>query len=166
MPPSTSEAARQGDLTDNSQADIETLAAVPASYDAHLGGASAEHLALLRRLHERRGWHELTPLQRQRATELVLAAECPSLGIITTNIEELCARLDWTQGMRQKTVRALKDARLLSVFRQRAQNPETGTWYELRPATFSVRETDEIPAAQRPLKRAKRRSRRRVKPAG
>lgn len=110
---------------------------------------------LLAHAKSRHGWKKLTPTQRERAEQLFLEADTPELGIITTDNVVFRQRLGWSQGQAQRMVRALKDARLISVERQWETLPN-GWKRETGPAAWVYAERDML----RPSQIAKRRTKR------
>lgn len=110
---------------------------------------------LLAHAQSRQGWSKLTPRQRQRACAMFLVAECPGLGIITTNNALFRTRLGWSMGTAQRMVSALKRARLLAVERKWETLPD-GRKRELGPAAWVYTTTDTPHQSQLPKPRAKR----------
>lgn len=110
---------------------------------------------LLAHAQRRRGWAKLTDLQKERATQLFLVAECyypeRGLNIIAGDNEVMRERLGLSKGQWQKLARALKDARLIDV--QRRFEGVPGNYREAGPAGWLYAKTDDIRPSQIPKKR-------------
>jgi hypothetical protein len=113
----------------------------------------AERHALLAQAMNRPGWQRLSPLQRERARQLFLAAETPRLKIIAADNRALRERLGWSPGVSQKMVKALKEARLLDVKRRWEGVP--GNYREAGPASWVYADTDALRSSQIPKTRGK-----------
>src|SRR5215211_5168041 len=126
---------------------------LPASVPAVSGQrATFEHYALLDRAVNRSGWSQLSPLRREHATALLLAAEAPSLGILCNDNEAMRRRLGLSAAQWQKLSRALRDARLLDVQRRWTTLPN-GRHREDGPANWLYAADDAPRQSQIPKKR-------------
>src|SRR5215211_4562944 len=125
---------------------------LPASVPAVSGQrATFEHYALLDRAVNRSGWSQLSPLRREHATALLLAAEAPSLGILCNDNEAMRRRLGLSAAQWQKLARALKETRLLDV--QRRWSGVPGNYREAGPASWLYAPDDSPRQSQIPRKR-------------
>jgi hypothetical protein len=140
-------------IFETERAPVTALApGTPANVDSSTMAAGADLLAHAQR---RRGWAKLTDLQKERAAQLLLNAECyypeRGLNIIAGDNEVMRQRLGLSKGQWQKLARALKDARLIEV--QRRFEGVPGNYRETGPAGWLYAKTDDIRPSQIPTKR-------------
>ncbi len=113
------------------------------------------HEELLEHAARRHGWQQLTHVERERAAQLILAADHPELGILALDNHAKARELGWSVGQSQRLVRSLKAARLIDVSRKWETLP-SGRKRELGPASWMYTYTDELLPSQIPKRRTKR----------
>jgi hypothetical protein len=117
----------------------------------HGVSAATTPVELLQHAQSRPGWSKLTPLHREQATEVFLAAECPALNGIALDNQALRKQLDLSEAQWWKLARALKDARFLDVRRRWSGMP--GKLREDGPASWLYAPTENVLPSQLPRKR-------------